>query len=388
MKENQNESASKRAQTPPSPITATQQVNPPHLNNAKPKPKFPLPGIIAVILIVLIFGSAAGFYVFKQQSNLATKPTPVPSSKIVKQLSKDTNLKTYTNRTYKYSLQFPTDVLMDFDDHCKENPAYGIISQDDKFFLITKRAGGPVYCQADFSYQAVFGISPSKIVKDNDAWYPNDPCFLKTTGEVLIGNTTIPTMTYEGNREKCPGVSVYSRKKMTFLDLSNNGSDFRIFYSTDSVPETYFSQILSTFRFTDNQIYRNDEVGFEFVVPEEYPYISKQDNYINFTNRKTGPGISFTIYTDDKKPYESPISCDLYLKDVENGKAQLGDICTRKETKTTLGGIEAIRYSHYSSGNGQTFEGVKTIKSPFIKINAMDDATVIEKVSSTFKFTN
>jgi len=80
VEENTTDQSQNTNQVPPiSPVIQTPTTEPVS-NNAKPKPKFPLALIMGIIIFLLVVGSAAGFYVYKQQSLKATIPTPTPAA--------------------------------------------------------------------------------------------------------------------------------------------------------------------------------------------------------------------------------------------------------------------------------------------------------------------
>lgn len=160
------------------------------------------------------------------------------------------NWKTYIDPTFKYSLEYPSETFLDIVNYCK-------LSGEDpgSFYLIADRANTLINCQNFALYSMVFGISPTKNLKGNDFWYPNSNpdniCFFESKGEVLVSNKKVPAITYEINKEKCPNPVVLNYKKETFLNISHNGTDFRVFYSTDTVAQKDVDKILSTFKFTN-----------------------------------------------------------------------------------------------------------------------------------------
>ena len=144
----------------------------------------------------------------------------------------------------------------------------------------------------------------------------------------------------------------------------------------------------SIFKPSDNKIYTNTDIGFEFLMPEGYINSATNSNEIYFTNTVSGPGKLFTVYTNLNSAYTPITECKTYLKDVEDGIKKSGETCAEKTNKTTLGSREAIRYSHYQTGNGNVAHGIQTTVQPYVKIETGNDAITLDKVISTFKFTN
>lgn len=104
---------------PSQPVPPVEQT-PPISNSEKRKSKLPIL-IIGIILFLLIVGSAAGFYVFKQQSsNTTAKPTPTPLLAEVSTkagtpnpasnaASATANWKTFVEPDAKYTIKYPSD---------------------------------------------------------------------------------------------------------------------------------------------------------------------------------------------------------------------------------------------------------------------------------------
>jgi len=108
------EALAKEESPPVSPVIQA----PPVLNTEKHKSKLPIL-IIGIIIFLLLVGSAAGFYIFKQQNlKTAVKPTPAPivQKQTPTQAPDPTaNWKTYTNSKYHFTMDYPTDWKVDFD---------------------------------------------------------------------------------------------------------------------------------------------------------------------------------------------------------------------------------------------------------------------------------
>lgn len=108
MEENQNSQTENLNPTlPVSPIEQTPPPTPPVSNSTKSK--FSLATIIAIIVLLLVFGSTAGFYVFKSQSLKSIKPTPSPVVQISPTPTTDpnNNWPYYTNEKLGFSIQRP-----------------------------------------------------------------------------------------------------------------------------------------------------------------------------------------------------------------------------------------------------------------------------------------
>ena len=133
--ENQNDQ--NQNHTPPvSPVGQTPPIQTPPVS--KQKSKLPVGIIIGIILFLIVAGSTAGFYVFKQQS-LKTALKPVPS--VIPDVTRNppspspdptANWKTYTDKELGFSIKYPTTILKDRREICT-NDASGLGLHDLRY---------------------------------------------------------------------------------------------------------------------------------------------------------------------------------------------------------------------------------------------------------------
>lgn len=244
------------------PVSPTPQPPPPV---SKPKPKFSLAVIIGTVLLLLIAGSAAGFYAFKPQIlKLVSKPSPTPT--VIPSLTRNpisptpdptVNWKIYTNNDYHFSFRYPPEFTL-------------------------KNVDKQVINSADFDGQKVslthyiLFFTTGKLVR------PNDPTIsptqdisglrinvTSTNGKTIMQNydnkgafennarTKVTLLHNFGAADEVADVSYAQnhirtyRKGAYFFDLAHPQEGKVFPYGIDDI-NTYTDQILATFKFTNS----------------------------------------------------------------------------------------------------------------------------------------
>ncbi len=169
MDENQNETTPKLSQMPASPSTEAPLMNPSAPNIEKPKSIFPLTLVIAAIFFILIAGSVAGFYFYKQQS-LKTAANPASIKDVPKQTPSPipdptADWKTYTDSKLGFVFRYPQE------------------------YSITKNAGGPFPGTSDILNH---NIMWRKVTLESISNCRGDGCrFSTNTTPIRLGSNSI-----------------------------------------------------------------------------------------------------------------------------------------------------------------------------------------------------
>ena len=236
MEESQNPTSQV---TDPAPPVAPVQA-PENLPAQKPKSKLLIALIVGIFLFLLIAGSAAGFYVYKQSVKPVTKTTPVPV--ISKTISTPTaNWKTYNNTVDGYSIKYPSNLFT----NCS--------SIDNSFTLFLGKDDIKNCNKGEQTTE--FGITNSLSGTGSIAtsYYPK--CYsVKTENTTIAG---VPAKKYSNvilnDTGTCNNQYVNGEKNNIHIIFTKNNVSYNIFYYEDE-NKSVKEQILSTFKFTDQQL--------------------------------------------------------------------------------------------------------------------------------------
>ncbi|PJA90806.1 MAG: hypothetical protein CO136_00530 [Candidatus Levybacteria bacterium CG_4_9_14_3_um_filter_36_7] len=239
--------------TPPVSSSTPIQVQP-----TPPKKSKLLLVIIGIILFLLIAGSIAGFYIFKQQSSKTfAKPTPVPV--VQKQIPNPTttiestaNWKTYENTLYNYSFSYPSNYKTG--NGALDGPTNGT---EKSLLVVTPYFGLPLFyvntydlnnlsdSQPDYNKVDIEKLLQTKIGETFDT----RSSILTRLPNIKIGDKTY--MVFESNGD----VLSKTRHDRRLVLKNNNLVIVLGTYYENKNDATYkdVDQILSTFKFTDSQ---------------------------------------------------------------------------------------------------------------------------------------
>ena len=235
--ENQNPQPTVPVQEPNlAPVSTVSQTIPP-----SPRSKSKIILALIIIFIVLFFGSAAaiGMKVFSDINNekvLVSTPTPTQTIKST------TDLLSYENTTYGFTAKYPKD--------WKILPS----SQDSGITF-----AGPPDGSGEASKPALVSIQVLETAKLQPGWESN----------YAISPFSSKTLTN--------GDYTYYITANTFT-IGGQPSE-----ETKKLAIDTMSQILSTFKFTNSNMYINNDLGFEFSIPKRYKLQSETEKSAIFS---------------------------------------------------------------------------------------------------------
>jgi hypothetical protein len=372
------------------------------------KRSFPKLLITIIVFLILVVGSVGSFYFIniKKQAELSsTTPTPTESLSPAS-TDKTVNWKTYKNTEYGIELKYPADLLVEREIACPKEYSY----PNEIVNLFIKSIKD---CTPDMP-------SPLAIYQPNSFSYPTseDECYVVKEDTIAIDNTEAIryTTTFNPNNSKAcleRGLGPPFLKQ-TDIFLDKDGKNFRIIYGSgdgmigvDDITEETLIKIVSTIKFTDEtanwKTYTGD--GFTFKYPQDYPlqkWILNKDG-ITFSEGKGRMEFVNKLYT------------------FSQNECQGGGCLTGPTKKVKINEYDAIKTTSSIGVEGgmvpQSFISYE-IKKPneekyfFIKlweltseeekkieiVNAerktpeksvsIEDTKILEKILSTFKFTD
>ncbi len=214
--------------------------------------------IILAILIVAVVGS--GIYL---SAGTQPKPTPTPTPTIVSKPTPTpdptTNWKKYTNPTYNFVIKYPSTLSLE--DKTSQFPPFTI-------FITDKSKQVPYEGGNTINPYMIIQVKKSNL-STND--YINDP----NNNLQLISNKKVGGNDFVIAKEKF-GIGIAPDIYM----IKNSNSIISISNSSYSIKSSFFDQILSTFKFTDqkqslseqevleikNQIFKRDGIPLNEIV--------------------------------------------------------------------------------------------------------------------------
>lgn len=204
------------------PVSSAPQTPP---SDLKPKQKLPLAIIIGIVLFLLVAGSVAGFYVFKQQSLKSIKPTPSPV--VQKQIPTPTSdptasWKTYTSNDGKFSFKYPQNLFL------KENVK--------DYLVLTKTADAP----GNLSEISIDARLTGIYSEYNSAIESVKKSLTDISTKDFSNGIVIKGKMGPGMGEGTPTITGLIRYKTGVIAIQN---------STNPLQEETLNQILSTFTF-------------------------------------------------------------------------------------------------------------------------------------------
>jgi len=321
-----------------------------------PKPKFPFVLIIGIILFLLVAGSVAGFYVFKQNSlKMISKPiatqtvqklTPSPIS------DPTANWKTYTGDgfTFKYPESFDNA-------NCPQN--FGISA-----LCSAKQDTGPE--------PLIYYISASK-----ETVLPNQYKYLASTINDLQVFKTTDALSRSGAE------SVYIKKSdNSYVYIFFTPYDQQKPFPNQEKFYAIFNQILSTFKFTDSQTIDTSNwktyvgKGYEFKYPTEATIKSDTNGSTQTTVDLIVNGVSIRfeeLLSDGQVPPFRKTTLSKVINDISwNEDTTSEEFCDGGQCGKTK-----MSYYLYKNGNVYSFYFDNNRTQP-----------VVTQILSTFKFTN
>ena len=371
-------------QNPTSPVfqdTQTPSPTPPASSAVAEttKSKFPIL-IIGIILFLLIAGSAAGFYVLKQQnSKTAVKPTPTPIVQTPTPTpDPTTNWKTYVDTDY--SVRYPSNLMVEkstnpkpYDDLVTFRYPYPSYGHEflDGIQIITKPNPGNLTLKVWLSQQA----------HDNS----KDKEF--SIGNVIGINTSFPSAGQGSN---------------DYL-FEHNGKIYDVDLLGDFMNnDTLLEQFLSTFKFTNSNITPTPDPtanwkayqgsGFTFKYPAEWN-LKSTNNKITLTlqspNKPSGNDQltqnTITIETDNNPNNQL---LDKWIEQKYGNGFNKSDV---KYKNVNGNDIAQTIYPSMYGGTLSVFLHDKIVVTVFTEgsgTNLTETEVIKDQILSTFKLTN
>lgn len=410
MEENQNTIPIQNPVPEQPPVTPLPPVE-------KPKPKFPTAIIIGIIIFLLIAGSAAGFYVFKQQkSKTVVKPAPSVIPGMTRNSVSPTpdptaNWKTYANNKYNFSIKYPPNITLD-DKAIKYGTAEHLV-----FFQ---------YLPANENEECVqihLSVLPINQYENLEAWvkkqYPNNTYGNRGASDGGGGPnfTPPPTQLFPYINSVNKDITGYLVDGSTILIKENThlflwespgcspGQDLTELPKTMAI----IDQILSTFKFADSQTINTSDWktysgnAIEFKYPPNGKIITSNSTDI-YIYGDTKPYFTFKVNVQDNvKNLETTQVVDNLISDLKNNKnapwaKSQADQMQQSMKDYTTGQIRGIKLQSFDEGYPQKFGEVIMVKSNKIYAFTIgngsgggvsdEDEIRLDHILSTFKFTN
>lgn len=363
--------------------------------NEKPKPKFSLALVIGIIIFLLVAGSAAGFYAYKQHSLKTARPTPTVLPGLIRDPSPTpdptADWKTFNNRYF--SIKYPP-TLNNWQEKCKE-------SSPNTFSLFNKGDKDPCVILNPPTVFLVLASDPKDATEYNPI--PTAECANTIKETVVIDGTKADK--YK-NVLKKPLIDGCFWRNSVYIKFTKNTLKYYLSYFPDDIDEKTAQEILSTFKFTDSQtidasswkIYTSNEIIFKY--PSSW-YVKDDTSKLEvLPNGKTLKNIytnkEFAIFIN-REPNPQKISAEQFwnkrIKEdaTRNPKYENVTINNLKGITTSDNSLDShdIRYIFANKNNIITIslnyylEDFKKAKEKYPEAEIL-----FEKILSTFKFTN
>ncbi|MDO8655064.1 MAG: hypothetical protein Q7R48_01390 [bacterium] len=198
--------------------------------------------LVVVLVGVMVFIIGGIFYSGKP-SNQTANPS------IQNQADPTASWKTYTSNDYGYTVRYPSDLLLNANDVCGKIR----ISKDLYLFRndpkIVKEEPS-LFCGSDLPFTLL-------IAQVNQITLPQANIYIDVSQEQMsIGGESAQKFISARTSAPQEGAPAFYRLKSVVIFFTRDGKNFAIYYSMPSgnVSEEVLNQIISTFKFTDQNV--------------------------------------------------------------------------------------------------------------------------------------